>query len=80
MPSFCDINCKELCRLLLNNETKCTYCKCEMTLLNTTYNEKCLTFDAIILLNGHRYDNLCLSCIVCNSKKVTRTLFLFKLF
>ena len=69
MPTFCDINCKELCRLLLNSETKCTYCKCEMTLLNTTYNEKCLTFDAIIPLNGHRYDNLCLSCIVCNTKK-----------
>jgi len=75
IPSFCSINCKELCRLLLKNESKCTYCKCEMTLLNTTYNEKCLTFDAIIPLYGHCYDNLCLSCILCNSKKGINQLF-----
>jgi len=69
IPEFQPASYKELCDILLNNKEECSYCKCNMTLLNEIYSETSLTFDAIISLYGHRKDNITICCSLCNSKK-----------
>jgi hypothetical protein len=69
IPEFHPLNYNDLVEILFLNSNECSYCKCKMTLLNTQYAEKRLTFDAIIPLIGHRKDNIALCCGLCNSKK-----------
>lgn len=69
VPEFHTASYKNLCDMLLSTSEECSYCKCRMTLINTTYCESGLTFDAIVSLYGHRKDNITLCCSLCNSKK-----------
>lgn len=69
IPEFKTISYMDLCDTLINNTTNCSYCKCKMSLLNISYAENAVTFDAIISLYGHRKDNITLCCSLCNSKK-----------
>jgi hypothetical protein len=69
IPEFQTTSYKDLCDTLIANTGDCSYCKCEMSLLNTKYVETGLTFDAIISLYGHKKDNITMCCSLCNSKK-----------
>jgi hypothetical protein len=69
LPEFQSVSYKELCDILISNKDECFYCKCKIILLNGTYIENGLTFDAIIPLEGHHKDNIALCCSLCNSTK-----------
>lgn len=69
IPQFKTITYNELCKLLIDNIEYCKYCNCKLSIINKTYNNTNLTFDAVISLHGHNKNNIVLCCSLCNSKK-----------
>lgn len=70
LPDFSNYySYNELITFINEISNECSYCKCQMTLLNNDYCNTSLTFDAIIPYYGHTKQNIQLCCSLCNSKK-----------